>query len=169
MLAQVTWQVLQLPPQLGEVPHPRLVGRHADFGELLRQGVGGIDELELVHHLGQAIDLAFVQVERLPHFARRALAAIGDDVGGHRRAVLPVLLVDVLDHALAPIAARQVEIDVGPLAAFFRQEALEQQLHRHRIDGGDAEAVTDGAIGGRTAALHQDVLLPAEVDDVPDD
>ena len=39
----------------------------------------------------------------------------------------------------------------------------------HRIDGGDAEAVADGAVGRRAAALHEDVLLPAEVDDVPDD
>ena len=51
-----------------------------------------------------------------------------------------VLLVDVLDHALAAIAARQIEIDVGPLAALLREEALEQQLHPDRIDGGDAEA-----------------------------
>ena len=38
-----------------------------------------------------------------------------------------------------------------------------------RIDGGDPEAVADGAVGGRPAALHEDVALPAEVDDVPDD
>ena len=133
------------------------------------QRVVGIDELELVHHPGQPIDLPFVEVERLADLARRALAAIGDDVGRHGGAVLAVLLVDVLDHALAAVAARQVEIDVGPLAALFRQEPLEQQLHADRIDGGDAEAVAHGAVGGRAAALHQDVLLPAEIDDVPDD
>ena len=117
----------------------------------------------------EAIDLPFVEIERLADLARRALAAIGDDVGGHRRAVLAVFLVDVLNHALAAIAARQIEIDVGPLAALFRQEPLEQQLHADRIDRGDAEAVAHGAIGRRAAALHEDVLLPAEIDDVPDD
>jgi hypothetical protein len=40
-----------------------------------------------------------------------------------------VLLVDVLDDALAPIAARQIEVDVGPLAALLREEPLEQQVH----------------------------------------
>ena len=112
---------------------------------------------------------AGVELERLPHFARGAPAAIGDDVGGHRRAVLAVLLVDVLDDPLAPIAARQIQIDVGPLAALLRQEALEEQLHAHRIHGGDAQAVADGAVGRRSAPLHQDVLLAAEVHDVPDD
>ncbi len=122
-----------------------------------------------MHHPREAIDLPFVEIERLADFARRALAAIGDHVGGHRRAVLAVFLVDVLNHALAAIAARQIEIDVGPLAALFRQEPLEQQLHADRIDGGDAEAVAHGAVGRRAAALHEDVLLPAEIDDVPDD
>ena len=43
------------------------------------------------------------------------------------------------------------------------------RLHADRIDGGDAEAVAHGAVGRRAAALHEDVLLPAEIDDVPDD
>ena len=112
---------------------------------------------------------AGIEAERLAHFARRAAAAIGDDVGGHRRAEPAVFLVDVLDHLLAAIAARQIEIDVGPLAALFRQEALEQQIHPDRIDRGDPEAVADGAVGRRAAPLHEDVVLPAEIDDVPDD
>ena len=70
-----------------------------------------------------------LEAERLADLARRAAAAIGDDVGGHRRAEPPVFLVDVLDDALAAIAARQIEIDVGPLAALLGQEALEQQIH----------------------------------------
>ena len=80
-----------------------------------------------------------------------------------------VALVDVLDDALAPVAARQVEVDVGPLAALLGEEALEEQLHAHGVDGGDAEAVADRAVGGGAAALHQDALAPAEVHDVPDD
>ena len=112
---------------------------------------------------------AGVEPERLPYFARRTSSAVGDDVGGHGRAVLSVLLVDVLDDALAAIAARQIEIDVGPLAALLRQEALEEQVHPHRIDGRDAQAVADGAVRRRAAPLHEDVVLAAEVHDVPDD
>ena len=75
----------------------------------------------------------------------------------------------MLNDPLAPIAARQIEIDVGPLAALLGQKALEQQIHADRIDRRDPEAVADGAVGRRPAALDEDVLGAAEIDDVPDD
>ncbi len=112
---------------------------------------------------------ALIEAERLPHFARRAPAAIGDHVGRHAGAVLAVALVDVLNDALAAIAAGQIEIDVRPLAAFFREKPLEEQVHADRIDRRDAEAVADGAVGRRPAPLHQDVLLAAVIHDIPDD
>src|SRR5439155_5987493 len=79
------------------------------------------------------------------------------------------LLVDVLDDRFAPVAARQIEIDVGPLAALLRQKPLEEQIHADRIDRGDPEAVADGAVRRAAAPLHEDVVLPAEIHDVPDD
>ena len=141
----------------------------ADLAQVALERLLRIDPLEVVHHLRQPIDLRRLERERLADFARGAAAAIGDDVRRHRRAVFAVFLVDVLDDALAAIAARQIEIDVRPLAALLRQEPLEQQIHADRIDRGDAEAVADGAVGRRAAPLHEDVLLPAEIDDVPDD
>ena len=63
----------------------------------------------------------------------------------------------------------QIEIDVRPLVAALAQEALEEQLHADRIDGGNFQRVADGGVGGAAAALHQDVVLLAELDDVPDD
>ena len=169
MLPEVARQVLDAQPQLGERAHARHVERQPGGGEVAAERLVRVDELEVVHHLRQRVDLLLVERQRLAHLARGAAAAVGDDVGGHRRAEPPVFLVDVLDDALAAIAARQVEVDVGPLAALFRQEPLEQQIHRDRIDRGDAEAVADGAVGRRSAPLHEDVLLPAVVDDVPDD
>src|SRR4030095_9689988 len=82
------------------------------------------------------------------------------------RAVAPV---DVLDHFLSAVARRQVEVDVGPLAALLGEEALEEELHRHGVDGRDAERVADGAVRGRAAALTQDAAVTTEADDVPDD
>ena len=70
---------------------------------------------------------------------------------------------------LALVAAGQVEIDVGPLAALFREEALEEQVHADGIDGGDAERIADGAVGGGTATLHENAVVTAEADDVPHD
>ena len=77
-----------------------------------------------------------------------------------------VLLVDVLDHLLAPLVL-DVEVDVGRLGALAREEALEQQAQADRVDGGDAQAVADGGVGGRAAALAEDALLAAEADDLP--
>ena len=96
-------------------------------------------------------------------------SAIGDDVGGHGGAELAVALVDILNGFFALVAAGQIEIDVGPFAALFGKEALEEQVHADGIDGGDAERIADGAVGGRAASLHENVLLAAEADDVPDD
>ena len=146
----------------------------ADLAQVALERVLRIDPLEVVHHLRQPIDLRRLERQRLAHFARGAAAAIGDHVGGHGdprpgAAVGAVLLVHVLDHPLAAIAARQIEIDVRPLAALLREEPLEQQIHADRIDRGDPEAVADGAVGGRAAPLHEDVVLPAVIDDVPDD
>ena len=170
VLAEMPRQILHLAPEPREQLHAirRARSRPTD-GEVARQRVGRIAELEVVHHLGEPIDLHGIEAERLAHFARRASPAIGDDVGRHRRAETAVLFVDVLDDPLAAIAARQIEIDVGPLAALLREKPLEQQIHADRIDRRDAEAVADGAVGGRPAALHEDVVLPAEVHDVPDD
>jgi hypothetical protein len=106
------------------------------------------------------------------HFASRSVCAagtIGDDVGGHGRAARAVALVDVLDHTLAALTARQVEIDVGPFAALFGEKPLEEQVHADGVDGGDAERVADGAVCRRAASLDEDALVSAELDDLPDD
>ena len=80
-----------------------------------------------------------------------------------------VALVDVLDHLLAPIAARQVQVDVGPLAPRLGQEALEQEVHADGIDRGEAEAVADRAVGGRAAPLHEDAVGTTVLHELPHD
>ena len=163
-------QILDLLPQTAEDLDRRVLRRRRPR----RAGCAAASPSGSTHSnwfitFARRVDEIRLDREHLADLARRAPAAIGDHVGGHRSAQLAVLLIDVLDDALAPIAARQIEIDVGPLAALFRQEPLEQQVHPDRIDGGDAEAVADGAVGGRPASLHEDPLLAAEIDDVPDD
>ena len=74
-----------------------------------------------------------------------------------------------MNRALALIAAGEIEIDVRPFAALFGQKPLEQQIHAYRIDRGDAQRVADGAVGRRAAALHQNIFLFAEANNVPDD
>jgi len=56
-----------------------------------------------------------------PFRARHAIA-IGNHVGGHGRSARSVALIDVLDHALALVAAGQIEIDVGPFATLLERK-----------------------------------------------
>jgi len=74
-----------------------------------------------------------------------------------------------LNGALALISAGKIEVDIGPFAAFFGEKSFEKQVHSDRVNGSNAQRVTHGAIGGRTAALHEDIVFAAEADDVPND
>jgi hypothetical protein len=160
VLAEMPWQIEHLMPQPCEQPHPVRIQIEADGRQLSRQRLGRIGEFELIHDLRKPIDLRQVEPERLAHLARGAAPTVRNDVGGHRRAQPSVLFVHVLNHQLAAIAARQIEIDIGPLAALFRQEPLEQQVHPDRIDRRNPQAVADGAVRRRPASLHEDVVLP---------
>ena len=105
--------------------------------------------------------------ERLGHLADRAAPAIGDDRRRQPGAVAAVLVVDVLDHLLAPLML-EIDVDVGRLLALGADEALEQQVDAVGIDLGDAEAVADRGVGRRAAALAQDAAAAGEADGVLD-
>ena len=162
-------QILDGHVEIQEFRDQRIVGREAGFAELALGGFVRISPAPGWNQRGDAGQVGFGEAQHLADVAHGGAAAIGDDVGGHGGAELAVALVDVLDGALALIAAGQIEIDVRPLAAFFGEKALEEQFHCDRIDRGDAERIADRAVGGRAAALHQDVVAAAELDDVPDD
>ena len=70
-----------------------------------------------------------------------------------RGVVAAVAAVDVLDDFLAPVGL-DVEVDVGRAITLRREEPLEEQTERHRIGLGDAERVTDGAVGRAGLAAH---------------
>ena len=105
---------------------------------------------------GQGAGDVFGQAERLADIAQRAAGAIADDGGAERRPVAAIGVVDPLDDFLAPLVL-EIDIDVGRLFAFLRDEALEQQVVALGIDGGDAEHIADRGIGRRAAALAEDV------------
>ena len=105
----------------------------------------------------QHLDQVLGQAQRLADIAQRALGAIADHGRAERGVVAAVGLVDPLHDDLAPLVL-EVDVDVRRLAALLGDEALEQQVVALRIDRGDAEHVADGGVGGRAAALAQDVL-----------
>src|SRR3546814_914836 len=83
-----------------------------------------------------------------------ASAPVAAEGGGEAGARAPLFAVHVLCHLLAPLMF-EIDVDVRRLVARGAEEALEQQVVMGRIDGGDAEAVAHGGIGGRAAALAQ--------------
>src|SRR5579883_3281837 len=137
--------------------------------ELPFERIAGIAIFPGADETRQAIEGFLVKGKHFAHFARGGFTAIGDDVCGHGRAQLAIALINILNGALALIPAGEIEVDVGPFAAFLGEEALEQKVHAHGIDGGNAERIADRAIGGRTPALHENIFFAAETDDIPDD
>ena len=109
---------------------------------------------EPVLPLGQGIDQIGGQAQRLAHIAQRAAAAPAADHGRERRALAPVLAVDVLNNLFAP-RVLEVHIDIGRLAALLADKALEQQIVVFRIYRRNAQAVADRRIGRRSAPLAQ--------------
>src|SRR2546423_11074844 len=110
-----------------------------------------------------------IKSQGFAHFAGGNAIAIRDDIGRHGGATFAVSLVDILNDFFALVAAREIEIDVGPLAALLREEALKEKFHADGINGGDTQRVADGAVGGGAASLNQDGFLAAVTDPGPED
>ena len=161
MLAEVTREPDQLSAQIERQPQPPILRIEVEIGHaLLRHALHRPTPNLAGQHGGDV----FGKPERLADIAHGAARAIARHGGGERRAVAAIGVIDPLDHLRALIVL-EVDVDVGRLAALLADEALEQQVRRLRIDGGDAEHVAHGGIGGRSPALAQDVPRSGEADD----
>src|ERR1019366_6295968 len=106
----------------------------------------------------------FGQSERLANIAQRPLGAIADDRRAERGMIAAIGVEYPLHDDLAPLML-EIDIDVGWLAPLLRDETLEKEIVARGIDGGDAEHIADGAVGGRAAALAKNVLAAGKTDD----
>ena len=97
-----------------------------------------------------------LEAHGLADFPDRHARTVVDDGAADRGALARVALVEILDDLFAALML-EIDVDVGRLAALGRDEALEQHIDAGRIDGGDAKAEAHRAVGGRAAALAQDV------------
>ena len=162
VLGQVARETHELGGQLEHAPQHRAGGVKATFAQALVQCVLPVPPGK---HLRQQVDLVRWQAQCTGNVAYRALAAVADDRGRQCRAVAAVLGVDVLEHLLAPLVL-EVDVDVRRLVALPADEALDQQVDACRIDLGDAQRIAHGGVGGRAAALAEDVLAAGETHDV---
>ena len=62
----------------------------------------------------------------------------------------------------------EIDIDIRRLVALSRDESLEQQIHAGGIHLGDAEAIANRGVGGRSPPLAQDADRASESHDVVD-
>src|SRR5262245_2922438 len=164
VLGEMTREGLDLAGERAHFPHARAV--HVDAGA---HEFGGAHSAatHAPDRGGQRADRVFRQPENLADLADGGATAIGDDGRGNAGMVATVVLVNVLDHLLAPLVL-EIDVDVGRFAAIRGDETFEQEAALARVDVGDAQAVADRRVGGRAAALTQDVLAPRVTDDVVD-
>src|SRR5580692_5570824 len=103
------------------------------------------------------------QSEHLADFADGTTRAVMDDGRANGGAVASIAVVDVLDHLLAPLML-EIDIDVGRLAALFRDETGEEEVDLLGVHLGDAEAIADRAIGRGASPLAEDAFRAREGD-----
>src|SRR5947209_349403 len=133
----------------------RIVSIESAFDDSLARHV--VDLVPPRHESGEPLHLFERQSKCLAHIAQRALASIRDHLADHRGALAAVALVDGLNHFFAPLVL-EVDVDIRWLATLAGEKPFEQQIAPRWIDGGDAEAVADSAIGRTPAPLAENVL-----------
>ena len=134
----------------------------------LRLQIERVREIAVREQMREAIENARRKIKGFADLACGAASAVCNHVSGHGRAVFAVTPVNFLDDRFAAVAAGKIEIDIGPAFAAFIQEPFEHQIVAHRIDRRNPEAITNRAIGCAAPALDHDIVLAAEIDDVPD-
>ncbi len=126
VLAEVPRQTVDRLIKRDERRHPRMRRRQPGLLDLRRE-VHRVREIAVGEEAREAVENIWRKVEHLADLARRAAAAIRDDVRRHGRAVFAVTAINFLDHALAPVAAGQIKIDVRPALPALAQETLEDR------------------------------------------
>ena len=101
--------------------------------------------------------------DALPTSRTAERASVANHVGDHGGAVAAVLLVDRAEGPLRGGRVRRPGRHPEVRVRSFERKRSKRQVHSHRIDRGDAEAVADRGVRRRAAALAEDALHgPAE-------
>jgi len=160
-------QVVHLLIQLGKRRCARMRLRQPGLPHLLCH-TECVRKITAREQIRESIEHVGGQVQYLAKFTRGTAAPVGNDRRRHRRPVGAITTVNFLDDALAPVAARQIDIDVRPSAMAFAEESLEKNVELHRVHGGNAKAKTDCAVSRAAASLRQNIVLATKTDEVGD-
>src|ERR1700680_236391 len=168
MLAEVTRQILHRDTQLEIFAQPGMIQIQSRIAKAMIESIVGVTIFPGRNGGRYFVQGLRIKTQSLAHFARSHAAAISDDVGGHGSAALAIAFIQILNHAFALVATGEIEINVGPFAAFLGKKPLEEQLHADRIDRRDAKRIADRTVGSGSSSLRQNVLFAAEADQIPD-
>ena len=168
MLPKVTRQILHAQAQIEIAGNARMSDIEARLSKVMRHRVVFPAPLPMPNKARQPRQLIVLKAQRLAHLACRRAPAIRDHVGRHRRTQRAVAFIHILNHLLALIAGRQIEIDVRPLPAILIQKSLKQQFHPHRIHRRDFKCITYSGIRSRSTSLHQNSIALTVENNVPD-
>ena len=145
-----------------------MINIEASMLELVSQRVIRPFPFPVANQAHQPAERVRLKAESLAYLARRGASAVRNHIGCHCSAEFPVSFIDVLDSLLSLIPRRKIKIYVRPLSSTLTQEPLKQQLHSNGIDRRNFKCVTDRGIRRTSSSLHQDVVLLAVADNIPD-
>ena len=163
VLAEMAGQAVELLMESREGSGSGVGSRQPRFGKLLLE-FDRVREVSTVKESGESPHDVVGEPEHFTEFASGPTTTVGDDVGGHSRAVRRVASVDFLDDGFTESTAGQVQIYVGPRRttagadAAFAEEAFEEEVVLHGVDGGDAQGIADDAVGCGASALHENAM-----------
>src|SRR5688500_17810838 len=83
MLSEMARQILNLSPEPAERLNDGMLKVEPDFAQVALERFLRVDPFEMIHDLGQPVDLGGLERQRLADFAGGAAAAVGDDIRGH--------------------------------------------------------------------------------------
>ena len=164
VLGEMTGEADQLTRELDRLANFRIGGIEAGFADVRVGQAVGVAAPDCPGDSGGDVGR---EAHDFSHLADGAARAIMDDGGADGGVFAAISLVDVLDDLLAAVVL-EIYVDIGWLLTFGRDETREEKVGGGWVDLGDAEAIADGAVGGRSAALAQDLFAAREADDVVD-
>ena len=162
MLRQVPREADQLARQRQHPVQPGIVhikpglGQPLGAGQLLAPAAAATAKL---------IDLLLRQTHCPRYITYCARRQITGNHSGQCRPLTTVTAEDVLNDLFAPLVLK-IHIDIRRLIALAGDKALEQQIAPIRVDLGNPQRKTHRRIGGRAAALTENLLLAGEGNDV---
>ena len=164
VLRQMAWKAHELRREQQPLLHSKIVCAQAHLGQALRVYLSAVPSAvqlsQLFHHV-QA------KAQGFAHIADGGLGPVRDHHRGERRAVAPILLVEVLDHFFAPLVFK-INVNIWRLVALFANKALKQNAHALGVYLGDIQAVADHRVCRAATALAQNMARAGEGHDVVD-